>query len=186
MEAEAGTDGRSHDQVLGAGRAETDPSSHLRGQDLPPPPCISDCGAGRGHDVFPRTKQTTRVCIWLLTGAVHVSGWGPCWTRRDWQNRDHQGPGQSPGLALCGNQLRRRHGLQSKAVAPFPVPSRQTEREGGHRRKAFSPCTAMPWRGDSRGRGRKPCATAASGLAGSTLSAAGGVVSWTSVPSRGR
>lgn len=56
-------------------------------------------------------------CIWLLTGTVHVSGWGPCRPSRHWQNRDHQGPGQSPGLALCCNQLRRRHGLQSKALA---------------------------------------------------------------------
>lgn len=56
-------------------------------------------------------------CVWLLTGTVHVPGRGPCWPSRHRQNRDHQGPGQSLGLALCRDQLRRRHGLQSKASA---------------------------------------------------------------------
>ena len=61
-------------------------------------------------------------CVWLLTGAVHVSGWGSCWPSGHGEDRDHQGPGQSPGPALCGDQLRRRHGLQSKGLVSLLPP----------------------------------------------------------------
>lgn len=84
-------------------------------------------------------------CVWLLTGTVHVSGRGACWSSRHRQNRDHQGPGQSPGLALRRDQLWRRHGLQSKASASLLGLSHWAESQGRDvaGRHSVSPASVM-------------------------------------------
>jgi len=41
-------------------------------------------------------------------------GWRPRRSRRHWQDRDHQGPGQVPGQAVCRLQLLRRSRLQGE------------------------------------------------------------------------
>lgn len=71
-------------------------------------------GFGKQH-LFPYVTQTISALFGSFTGAVHVPGGRPCGPSGYWQDRDHQRPGQSPGLALCCDQLWGRHGLQGTA-----------------------------------------------------------------------
>lgn len=184
--------------MWGGGReAPTQPWRGARSQQSEGRPSSRRCGRGPATPASQASVlngEATRFlagirqhvfCVWLL-GAVHVSGRGSCRPRRHWQNRDHQGPGQSPGLALCCHQLRRRHGLQSKALAPSRchlVGQRGRVGSAGRRSAHALPC-----------RGVGPRAAQEKTLCCRSLGTGPALlwqqhveqVSWASVPGRGR